>query len=145
MPQVLSGTSSSPDQLTHYIPGKTGQAVAAQPLPWELKTTKNPRASPLPGYKLPGTPPSSILSPGAAPSPGAVHRRCLAWHSAPQDVSSMLSPRGAQSAAAGTCEPCRRHTPGRDGHGSASLLLVCCSTLLFNQCKQTTHPLTAAG
>lgn len=42
-------------------------------------------------------------------------------------------------------EPCRRHTPSRDGCGSASLLLVCCSTLLFNQCKQTTHPLTAPG
>ena len=53
-------------------------------------------------------------------------------HSAPQDLPATLSPRGAQHSAPGTREPCRRHTLGwaGDGHGSASLLPACCSTLL---------------
>lgn len=53
MPQVPEGHLATQTYL--YIPGKTGQA-AAEPLPWESETSENPRASPLPGYKLPGTP-----------------------------------------------------------------------------------------
>lgn len=53
MPQVPEGHLATQTYL--YIPGKTGQA-AAEPLPWESETSENPRASPLPGYKLLGTP-----------------------------------------------------------------------------------------
>lgn len=83
MTQVLNGTPGSPDQLIHS--SKTGQA-AAQPLPWELKTSENPRASPLPGYKLPGTSPSSTPLADladATPSPGTMPPTCLARHSLP--------------------------------------------------------------
>lgn len=119
MPQVPEGHLATQTYL--YIPGKTGQA-AAEPLPWESETSENPRASPLPGYKLLGTP-----SCGATPSPGTVSPTCLARC---PGTCCQLSPRAL------LCS--RRVQAPLQMHTNAALPFLSPS-------RSTAHPLTAPG